>query len=211
MTLSRLTITPDSALCALAALFFGLGSLNVPVAVAGTASGLAEALAHACALALLALSALCLPLFPAAASILFHAGAALPEAAGLALCAALHQNARAAGRAGETARMAGLFLVLTLAAVNLDWRAGLEFMRLPLPWAGDFGPALPGLAIALSLGAALYREGKRKDATGPDIDRNHTEEEPATPPPVIKNPAAVTVPYCPLPSHSGQPVQPQKS
>ena len=222
--------SPVLALCGIAALFFGLGSLNVPVAAAGAASGLAEALAHACALALaavllnglpsrnsgllsdrnglspsarilaaaagalapLALSVFCLPLFPAAASIFFHAGAALPEAAGLALCAALypalHKDARAAGRAEETARMAGLFLVLTPTAVNLGWLTGLELMRLPLPWAGDVGPVLPGLAIALLLGSALYREGSRKDTTGPGIDRNHTEEEPATPPSATEKP-----------------------
>lgn len=174
------------SLGAVGALFFSLGCLNVLSAANAPSDGgnLAPAVALVCGLALaayilnhrgtgtpglpesgvpvivwpgvcaLAVMALCLPFLARAAPILFGAGAGMVQATGLTLCAAVTANGRS-----NAARPAGLFLALTLAAVNCGYLASLELMLL----AGEAGPAMAGLALA-GLAALPFAAAYRKQA-----------------------------------------------
>ena len=175
----------------LVALYFGIGSLNVFALAEGMLPAVVHACALAIAVVLLnrrsdsldrrlpgrylglaacslAVLACCLPFFPGGAFLLFPAGVALPEATALALCAALcRKYARVSGLSRQfkrSAPLAGLFLILTLAAVNGGFLVGIKLRDV----ADNAAPALPGLTAALLLGAVAYLER-----------RNMTEDEPA--------------------------------
>lgn len=160
-------------LCGIVPIFFGLGSLKV--LVHGTEGGV-SAIARICALiaavflldgpanrmfgiaaCTLAILALCLPLAPDLAPMLFPGGAALLGAAGVALCAAALR--RGTFKRDVAASLAGLFLTVTLAAVNGGYLAGWELA----PIADKTWLVLPGLAAALLL-TAVADQGRRRMA-----------------------------------------------
>lgn len=164
-------------LCGVAPIFFGLGSLKVIVhGTEGTAPTIARVCAltsavflldgppermlgiAACALTVLAL---CLPLAPDLAPMLFSVGAGLLEAAGIALCAAI--LCRGTLGRGAAAFLAGLFLTVMLAAINGGYLAGRELSF----FAGETWPVLPGLAAALLLAAAAHQGRKHMTGTEP--------------------------------------------
>ena len=172
---------PSLGCCVL--LFFVLGELTVSAYAYGPASDaahvcgllLAAALAYwlsgrgdtlppgrsaglsAFALAAVVPLALCLPFFPVIVSVPFHIASALPEATGLALCAAVFSGSNERPEFTAAIPMAGLFLTLTLAAGNFGYLSGLYVKSS----ASAAAPALLALAAMLLLGLAAYGEEKR--------------------------------------------------
>lgn len=176
-------------LCGVVPIFFGLGSLNVLV---HGVEGVVETIARICALTaavflldsppgrmlgiaacVLAVLALCPPLAPELTPMLFPGGAALLEAAGVALCAAALCQGDS-GR-GTAALLAGLFLTATLTAVNGGYLTGWELAS----FAGDTWPVLPGLAAALLLAAAANQNRRHMAVAIPA--QGGTEQQPPLP------------------------------
>lgn len=169
-----------SLLCGVTPIFFGIGSLNVLV---HEVEGAVATIARICALiaaiflldcppgrvsgiaaGVLAVLTLCLPLAPDLAPILFPGGVALLEAAGVALCAATLCQ----GTFGRGVRLplAGLFITVTLAAVNIGYLVGWKLSS----YAGKTWTFLPGLEAALLLAVVADQNRKRKELTVPNQD-----------------------------------------
>lgn len=186
-------------LCSVVLIFFGLGSLHV---LFQETEATLHAFAQLCALTAAALLmdgsldrmfgfaacsltvlAFCLVLSPELTPILFPAGTGLLEALGAALCAAALRR-KAFGQAGA-ASMAGLFLTLTLTAVNSGSLVGWQLTS----FAGKAWPVLPGLAVAFLLAAIAYKGHKSMLEEDPS-----TQEEMELEPPLPSAASATTGP-----------------
>lgn len=172
-------------LCGIVPIFFCIGSLSV--LVHGT-DEVMPAIAQLCAVivatlildcpvermlgisaCVLAVMAFCLSLSPELAPLLYPVGTGLLEAAGVALCAAILR--REAFGQSVTAFVAGLFLTVTLAAVNGGELVGWELAS----FSSKAWPFLPGLMAALLLGAAAYQG--RKPMAGTKAAQDGMEQE----------------------------------
>lgn len=162
-------------LCGVAPIFFSLGSLNVLIHETGET---VPAIARICALiaavffmngslervfgiaaCVLAVLALCMVFFSTLACMLLPVGTGLLEAACIAMCAVALRRGTL-GRGAEAA-MAGLFIVIILAAGNSGYLAGWKLAS----FAGKAWPVMPGLAAALLLATVAY-QGRKSGAEG---------------------------------------------
>lgn len=115
----------------------------------------------ACGLAVLVLAAFIPFAGVTAFAVPLDAVAALPEAAAVAVGAALCRERFGSGPSrSSTLLTASLFLFLTIAAVNGGYLAGLELWRV----TGKPGPALLGLVATLPLGLGLYWDTRKRAA-----------------------------------------------
>lgn len=155
-----------------------------PADAAASQSGSALGRCRGFAVFALAVPSLCLPFLDDAGPrfhTLCYAATALPEAAALAMCAALPQGASGSRFFWPAnAPLAGLFLLLALSAGNLGYLAGWELIRL----TGKAGPALPGLLTALLFALAAYREKVRKGEGSGGAKPVQESKDPHRPEPV---------------------------